>query len=154
MDFPDLDLAQIGENLARLGAAFVLAFPMAWDREQSEKTIGMRTFPLVAMASCAFLLLGQELAAGSPEARSRILQGTITGIGFLGGGAIVKQGLTVRGTATAAAIWGTAAMGAAVAFRRYEIAIVVSIAGFATLRWMTPLKDAARSRAEPEDQDR
>jgi len=63
-----------------------------------------------------------------------VLQGLITGIGFIGGGAILKTGGTVRGTATAASIWNTGLIGVAVAFARYEIAIVMSLINFVTLR--------------------
>ncbi len=57
-----------------------------------------------------------------------------TGVGFLGAGAIVKHGITVLGTATAAGVWMTAAMGAAAAFGLWAIAIALSVIGFATLR--------------------
>lgn len=65
----------------------------------------------------------------------------MTGIGFIGGGAILKHGTSVRGTATAASVWNTGAIGAAVAFRRYEIAVVLSLINFLTLRLLTELKE-------------
>jgi putative Mg2+ transporter-C (MgtC) family protein len=68
----------------------------------------------------------------------------MTGMGFIGGGAILKDGATVRGTATAASVWNTGAIGAAVGFGRYEIALLLSILNFATLRWLLPLKEQAR----------
>ena len=67
-------------------------------------------------------------------------QGLLTGIGFIGSGAILKTEGTVRGTATAASIWNTAAVGAAVAYGNYDIAIVLSVANFAVLRWLAPFK--------------
>lgn len=140
----DIDLQQIAFNLTHLGIAFVMALPLGWDREQSERTMGMRTFPLIAMASCGFLILGRVLSEGDPGAQARLLQGAMTGIGFLGGGAIVKKGLTVRGTATAASIWITAAIGAAAAFGRYEIGVALSAVTFVTLRFLYPLKGFAR----------
>lgn len=124
----------------RLLTAFVLALPVAWDRETEARTLGLRTFPLVAVASAGYALLGRTLFTEDPTAESRILQGLITGIGFLGGGAILKRGASVSGTATAASLWATAAVGAAVAYDRYEIALVLTGATFATLRWLTPLK--------------
>lgn len=124
----------------RLLTAFVLALPVAWDREREARTLGLRTFPLVAVASAGYALLGRTLFNEDPTAESRILQGLITGIGFLGGGAILKRGGSVSGTATAASLWATAAVGAAVAYDRYEIALVLTGATFATLRWLTPLK--------------
>ena len=64
----------------------------------------------------------------------------MTGIGFVGGGAILKSEHRVEGTATAASIWAMGAMGAAVALRRLEIALVLAVVTPATLRWLKPLK--------------
>jgi putative Mg2+ transporter-C (MgtC) family protein len=86
------------------------------------------------------MLLAISVLGSSSESTSRIIQGLITGIGFIGGGAILKDRGGVHGTATAASIWNTGAIGAAVAFRRYEIALVLSLINFATLRLLTPLK--------------
>ena len=65
----------------------------------------------------------------------------MTGIGFLGGGAIVKRGLDVHGTATAASIWTTAAPTAAVAYGLFEIAVLLSLVNFLVLRFLKPVKD-------------
>ena len=71
----------------------------------------MRTFPLVAVASCGFVQATESILASSPEGQARIIEGLITGIGFIGGGAIIKQGGAVQGTATAAGLWATGAIG-------------------------------------------
>ncbi len=134
-------------HLSRLLIAFVLALPVAWDRERAERTLGLRTFPLVAMASTGYLLLAQTVCHGDPSAQARFFQGLMTGIGFLGGGAIVKRGLNVHGTATAASIWNTAAVGAAVAYGLFEIALVLSGVNFAVLRWLKPIKDKVRDES-------
>ncbi len=131
-------------HLSRLAIAFVLALPVAWDREREERTLGLRTFPLVAMASAGYLLLAQTVCAGDAAAQARFFQGLMTGIGFLGGGAIVKRGLNVHGTATAASIWNTAAVGAAVAYGLFEIALVLSAVNFAVLRWLGSMKERVR----------
>jgi putative Mg2+ transporter-C (MgtC) family protein len=70
----------------------------------------------------------------------------MTGIGFIGGGAILKNGDAVRGTATAASIWTTGAIGAATALGRFEIALVLSIVTFVTLRAMAPIKSELEDR--------
>ena len=137
----ELDWQETLHNLLKLGIAFLLALPLGYNRETSDKNLGLRTFPLVAMTSCGFILIGNSVLS-SDEARSRIIQGLITGIGFLGGGAIVKQGLDVKGTATAAGIWTTAAIGGAVACSRYEIAISLAVVTFATFRFLPSLKKA------------
>lgn len=136
-----MDFDAIVFHLSRLFIAFLLALPVAWDRERAERTLGLRTFPLVAMASAGYLLLARTVSGGDAAAESRFFQGLMTGIGFLGGGAIVKRGLDVRGTATAASIWNTAAVGAAVAYDLFEIALLLSAANFAVLRWLGPIKE-------------
>lgn len=71
---------------------------------------------------------------------TRALQGLLGGMGFIGGGAILKSGGSVRGLATAAGLWSTGAIGAAIAFRREEIGVVLALANFVLLRWLKPLK--------------
>jgi putative Mg2+ transporter-C (MgtC) family protein len=143
-DLPLIDIAQIGSNLVHLTIAYVLALPIAWERERHDQSAGLRTFPLVAMASCGYVLLTSRMFAGSPEAQARIVEGLITGIGFIGGGAILKGDEAVRGTATAASIWNTGAIGAAVAYGRYEIALLLAVINFVTLRWLARLKPSAK----------
>lgn len=109
--------------LARIAVAWALVLPTGWYSEKQGNSVGIRTFPLVAMASCGFLLILDNVNGDG----SRVLQGLITGIGFVGGGAIVRDGINVRGTATAAAIWAAGAIGAAVALGRIEIAVVLAI---------------------------
>ena len=137
----NIDLGRAAGCLVQLGLAFLLALPIAWDREQEERTLGLRTFPLVAMASAGYILIAQTVLGWEDPEHARIVQGLMTGIGFLGGGAIVKRGLNVEGTATAASIWSTAAVGAAVAYGRIEIALALTIANFLTLRWLKSLKN-------------
>ena len=139
----EIDAARIVDHLVKLFIAFLLTLPIGWNREKANNhQLGLRTFPLVSLASCGYVLLGQSVVAG--DALARIIQGLITGVGFLGGGAIVQRGLDVHGTATAASIWSTAAIGAAVAFSRFEIAIALSLVTFASLYGLTPLKEKAK----------
>ena len=135
-----LDWSSIGEVLAKIAFAYLLALPVGWDREQHERSAGLRTFPLVATAATGFILLAKVEYGESPEAHARVLEGLITGIGFIGGGAILREHGSVHGTSTAAAIWATAAIGAATAYGRYEIAFVLSAIMFITLRLLTRFK--------------
>lgn len=128
--------------LVKLILAFLLALPIAWEREKSTRLMGLRTFPIVAVASCGYVLVGEMVVSDSGDARARLIQGLMSGIGFIGGGAILKEGTTVRGTATAASVWTTGAVGAAVAFGRYEIALITVVINFLALQWLSPLKDA------------
>ncbi len=128
-------------DLLHIIVAFVLAIPIGWERHKSLRSIGLRTFPIVAMASCGFLLISQSIPGANAETQARLIQGIITGIGFIGGGAILKKGANVQGLATASSIWCTGAIGAAVAFGREEIAVMLSLITFLTLRLLTPVVD-------------
>lgn len=140
---PELDWNVVALHIRDLLIAFTLAVPIGWDREKQERTAGLRTFPLVAVAACGYMLVGLEVLS-TTEAESRVMQGIITGIGFIGGGAILKNVVegenSVRGTATAASLWLTGAMGMSVAAGRLEIALVLSLLTFITLRLMTEAK--------------
>jgi putative Mg2+ transporter-C (MgtC) family protein len=135
-----LDTFAILPHLRDLAIAYVLSFLIGWDRERTERSAGLRTFPLVAIASCGFIQATEGILRGSPEGSARIVEGLITGIGFMGGGAIVTHGADVRGTATAASLWATGAIGAAVGLGAYDVACVISIFTIATLRLLVPLK--------------
>ena len=127
-----------------LAIAYLLALPIGWDRESDERSAGIRTFPLVALASCGFVQAAETVTHGSPEATARIVEGLITGMGFIGGGAILKLKDSVRGTATAASLWATGAIGTAVGLGAYDIAVLLAVVTFLTLKALTPLKRDAR----------
>jgi putative Mg2+ transporter-C (MgtC) family protein len=76
----------------------------------------------------------------------------MTGIGFIGGGAIVKEGHGVRGTATAASIWVTGIIGASVAHGRFGIAVLISLLAFLTLKLLTPVEHKIGKNDHPEDE--
>ena len=137
LDF-NFDWAVVLRHLLELVLAYVFAIPIAWDRETNARTAGLRTFPLVAVAACAYMLIGYQVL-DSTDAEARVIQGLMTGMGFIGGGAILKHGGSVRGTATAASLWATGAIGLAVASQRFEIAFLISIATFLTLRYLKPI---------------
>src|SRR5690606_14415717 len=123
MDLFDVNWPQIGGHLLRVCIAFLLALPIGWERGNGSRSVGLRTVPVVAMAACGFALIAAATPGGSAETEARVLQGIITGIGFVGGGAIVQRGGDVQGLVTAASIWNAGAIGAAVAYSRLEIAI-------------------------------
>lgn len=152
MQIPDIDWLRVGSHLTHLLFAYLLALPIGWDRERSEIHFGMRTFPLVAVVTCGFMLVGLSVL-DSTESEARVFQGIVTGIGFLGGGAILKDGGSVTGTATAASIWNTGAIGIAVAFNRYEIAIALSVLNYITLRLVGGLKNIANNDDKEESKE-
>lgn len=140
---PDLDWGIVLLHIRDLLFAYVLALPIGWNREKSERTAGLRTFPLVAVAACGYMLVGLQVLESS-EAEARVMEGIITGMGFIGGGAILKNVVDgrgmVSGTATAASLWATGAIGLSVATSRLEIAVVLSGLTFLTLRVLTSAK--------------
>jgi putative Mg2+ transporter-C (MgtC) family protein len=125
--------------LVQILLAYLLTAIVGWNREREEHIAGIRTFPIVGMASCGYLLLVGGVQDSA--AASRVMQGLITGIGFVGGGAILKEGPTVKGTATAASIWNAGVIGASVALGRYDIAIILSLLNLFALRVLLPLKN-------------
>jgi putative Mg2+ transporter-C (MgtC) family protein len=135
-----LDKFQIGVHFLALAAAFALAAPIGWDREKRARSAGLRTFPLVAMASCGFVQASESLLVHSPDGMAKVIEGLITGIG-IGGGAILKQGTTVQGTATAASLWATGAIGVSVGLGSYDVAVTVAVFTFLTLRLLTLVKE-------------
>ena len=134
------DRFDILPHLVAIGLAYVLAFPIGWNREKTERSAGLRTFPLVAVASCGFIQAPETLTADTPEAMARIVEGLITGMGFIGGGAILRLKDSVKGTATAASLWVTGAIGASVALGSLDVAVMLSVVTVATLWIMAPLK--------------
>ncbi|MGI6454592.1 MAG: MgtC/SapB family protein [bacterium] len=139
MESVGFDFYQFGEFLFKMVFAYLLALPMAMEHKHIHTTPGpgLRTFPLVAVGACAFMLIGLEVLHNE-EARARIAYGIITGIGFIGGGAILKNEETVRGTASAASIWNTGAIGIAIAWQCYEIAVILSLINYITFVFFSP----------------
>lgn len=134
-----IDWAQVTENLIRIMIAFALALPIGWERGRGKNSVGLRTFPIVAMARCGYVLISKFTPGSNAETQARLIQGLVAGIGFIGGGAIVKEGTNVSGIVTAASIWNTGAIGIAIAAEREEVAIVLSVMNFLTLLLLTPV---------------
>ena len=120
--------------------AYALAFLIGWNREHEDRSAGMRTFPLVAIAACGFVQATEGVLRSEPEAMARIAEGVITGVGFIGGGAILKSGGEVHGTATAASLWATGAIGIAVGLANYDVAVVICLFTVVTLYALSKLK--------------
>jgi putative Mg2+ transporter-C (MgtC) family protein len=127
-----LDWPLVAYHLSHLLFAYLLALPIGWEREQSKRHFGLRTFPLVAVVTCGFMLVGKSVI-DTTDGEARIFQGIITGIGFIGGGAILNDKDKVSGVSSAASIWNTGAIGLAVAFDRFEIAVLLAALNVFTL---------------------
>lgn len=139
MDLFIIDFDQLLRSIVQLGIAFILPIFTAWDREKETRSAGLRTFPLVSMAACSFTILAVTMFPDA-DGQAKIVAGVVTGIGFIGGGAILKSDSSVTGTSTAAAIWSTGAIGIAVGLGRIEIAIALSLMTFITFKLVGRVK--------------
>lgn len=111
-------------------AAIVLGAAIGFEREIGAQPAGLRTHMLVSLGATLFTLAGTEVAHTDP---TRVAAQVVTGIGFLGGGAIFKEGVSVRGLTTAASLWVTAAIGLAIGLREWTAGITVTLAALGVL---------------------
>jgi putative Mg2+ transporter-C (MgtC) family protein len=118
------------ELLARLLLAAVLGGAIGAERELNDQPAGLRTHMLLTIGACLFTLISAYgFGGGARTDPSQI----VTGIGFLGGGAIVRHGLTVKGVTTAASIWATASVGVAIGAGNYVLGVGGAVLTVATL---------------------
>lgn len=117
----------------RLTVAMIFGAVIGIQRERAGKPAGIRTHMLVSSGAAVFVMAGAEFGMNA-DSVSRVIQGLITGIGFIGAGAILKlyDRREVEGLTTAAGIWMTAALGVAVGLGRFGLALVAAL-----LAWMT-----------------
>ena len=118
-----MDIAIYLEEAAQVSVAFIIGAIIGIEREFRSKPAGFRTMILISVGSCLYTILSRESNTTSPD---RIASNIVTGIGFIGAGVIFKEGISVNGLTTAALIWITAALGMAVGYHNYPIAIVVT----------------------------
>jgi putative Mg2+ transporter-C (MgtC) family protein len=112
------------ELLGRLLLAAVLGGAIGAERELNDQAAGLRTHMLLTIGACLFTLISAYgFGGGIGTDPSRLAAQIVTGIGFLGGGAIVRHGLTVKGLTTAASIWATASVGVAIGAGSYVLGI-------------------------------
>jgi putative Mg2+ transporter-C (MgtC) family protein len=124
-----LDLALQLDLALRLLLAAVLGAVIGYEREIHDHPAGMRTHLLVSVGSAAFTVLsiyGFPSEQGAPTDTSRVAAQIVTGIGFLGAGAIIKYGTSVRGLTTAASLWATAAVGMATGAGWWAVAAITT----------------------------
>jgi putative Mg2+ transporter-C (MgtC) family protein len=120
----NLDIVVI---IVRLGLSVVFAAVIGLERELAAQPAGLRTHILVALGAALFTLVGTEVAGTDP---TRIAAQVVSGVGFLGAGAILREGPTVRGLTTAATLWAAAAIGLANglgAYRSAGIAVILTL---------------------------
>ena len=140
----------LGRVLARLAIAAVLGGVIGFERERTGKPAGARTHMLVALGAALFTLVPLEAGMYSADF-SRVIQGLITGIGFLGGGVILKlsEEHQVRGLTTAAGIWTTSAVGMAVGAGWIWPALCGTVLAWVILKPLRPLDHKLRPPDSP-----
>lgn len=135
---PDLEM------VLRLAAAGLLGGVIGYERQARHKSAGLRTHILVSMGSCLIMILSiniystvQGLTNADP---ARLAAQVVSGIGFLGAGTIMKEGLTVKGLTTAASLWVVSGVGLSVGGGYYLASVVTTLLVFITLTALTKLE--------------
>jgi putative Mg2+ transporter-C (MgtC) family protein len=128
------DPSELFQMVLRLLVAALSGAALGYERQRSGKSAGLRTHMLVAMGS-ATLVITTVSIGGSPEAIARVIQGIVTGIGFIGAGAIVKARHEehIQGLTTAASVWMTAALGVAAGAGRPLFAALATLLAWIVL---------------------
>lgn len=128
------------ELIERLLLAAALGGVLGFEREWRQKNAGLRTNILIATGSALFTLMSIDLSASSGGDPTRVAAQIVTGIGFIGAGAIMRTQDGIRGLTTAAMIWVNAAIGVAVGGGEYRLAVIATGVTLLVLIVMTPLE--------------
>jgi putative Mg2+ transporter-C (MgtC) family protein len=128
------------EIILRLGAAVLAGGFVGLNRELHSKSLGMRTLAIVGLGACVATIAAAEY--GHEDGATRVMQGILTGIGFLGAGVIVHRGETshVRNLTTAASVFFVACLGVACAVAQPRLIVVGALLGLAILIWGGPVE--------------
>lgn len=133
-EFFNLEVIEWSDAVLRIFLAGLFGLLIGMDREQKNKPIDFRAFMIISLAACMLAIIGQEFYREFEDPTDvlqldlgKIIDGTLTGIGFLGAGAIIKHGEDqVVGTATGASIWASGGIGLSVGFGYYGLAALVT----------------------------
>jgi putative Mg2+ transporter-C (MgtC) family protein len=144
---PSMDI----EMVLRVIIALLLGCILGYERERHGISAGIRTYGAISMGSCVFGILSIAIVNADP---SRIAAQVATGIGFLCGGVIFRDGNHVNGLTTAATIWATAAVGLAISFGMYVIGIVTAfliflLLYFPKMKWWKKISPKVKSKSFP-----
>jgi putative Mg2+ transporter-C (MgtC) family protein len=142
------------ELIIRLLTAAFLGALVGLEREWRNKEAGLRTNILIALGSAAFTLMSIELTDGGTGDTSRVAAQIVTGIGFLGAGAIMRTDSGIQGLTTAATIWVNAAIGVAAGGGERHLAIIMTAITLLVLLVLQPLEKYIDHRRQPRRDDR
>ena len=133
--------ASWSHDLGPLLVSLLLGTVLGWERQADRKPAGLRTHTLVCLGSTLFMLTGRHAAEalGGAADPTRTLHGIVTGVGFLGAGAILRQEGSIQGLTTAASIWVVAAIGAAAGVEAYALAGIAAAMALVVLRLYTQI---------------
>lgn len=125
---------QVAQVFIRVIASVLLGAVIGWQRETAGKPAGIRTHILVSLGTTV-VVLGCFLSGMSSDGLSRVIQGIVTGIGFIGAGSILKldEERDIKGLTTAASVWVTCAVGVVIGLGELGLAIIVTILTFIVL---------------------
>ncbi|MFN4291401.1 MAG: MgtC/SapB family protein [Permianibacter sp.] len=137
-----------------LAGALLLGLLVGYERSYHGRAAGMRTYGMVCMASAALTVLagypeqwfGAHAASVLPADPTRIIQGIVTGIGFLGAGVIMKEGMNISGLTTAASIWASSAIGVLVGVGFYAAAILLALLSASLMMWGAKIESRLPTR--------
>lgn len=142
------------ELVKRLCLSALLGGLLGFEREWRQKSAGLRTNILIAIGSTLFTLMSIDLTVSSGGDATRVASQIVTGIGFLGAGAIMRTGAGVKGLTTAATIWVNAAVGVAVGGGEYRLALIATSVTLLVLLTLNPLERLIQQRLpRPSDDD-
>jgi putative Mg2+ transporter-C (MgtC) family protein len=134
MNLPDSELIQ------RLLLAALIGALLGLEREWRQKSAGLRTNILIAVGSALFTLMSIELTAGPASDPTRVAAQIVTGIGFLGAGAILRRDSGIQGLTTAATVWVNAALGVAIGGGEYHLAFIGAGVTLGALLLLAPIE--------------
>ena len=142
----ELSLGTQIELTVRLVVALLLGAVIGWERELQRMPAGFRTHALVSLGSAIFTVISAYAFTGPASDPTRVAAQIVSGIGFLGGGAILHYGGTVRGLTTAASLWAVAAVGMAAGAGLFVIATVSAVLVIVALEVFQRLERVAKRR--------
>jgi len=133
------------DDLVSIILAVFLGAGIGLERELSGKAAGLRTNLLICLGASIFTIISREMATGAEGSVTRIAAQVVTGVGFLGAGAIIQDRGGVHGLTTAATIWLVASIGMACGGQFYKLAIVASLIAILALLGLGKLRKSLES---------